>query len=534
MTDIDSKSKLKVLDEMTRQIPKKGLPNYFYILPFLHLIIALPLGFYLNIWADEGSTLYTTQNGFFQTLQNTLQDEKQAPLYFLLMSLWREISDSIFFARLFAIIISLISIGIFYDLVKKVWNEKIAVFATFFFAIHPYLIFVSLEIRVYSLIVLLTLLLIKLFFVGHLERRKTEIERQQFITKKQILFILTATISLYTNYYLGFILVAFFVVLLALKRWKDARNYFLNMLIVGIAIIPLLWAITMQLDVSTGRHFQETAFLEGIRMLWNHFLTFILPTEIYPPEDQTFVSFIRIWLVRISGLVVVVSLILKRRIFKGRILIFGTISAVIFAFLYFAYFMMSGIYIQIRHASVLFVPVCFLLIAVLAEVLFSEEKSEKKSYKIYLVGALAVLLMSFYAYGIYSLYPNLTKRGDWARVSEYIEKNEKPDQPIIIFSNYEAINLPYYYKGKNEVLPKENFFKWHYEATFGSEGTWAKQIEYIISTIPKDATEIWLLTEEGCQTTKACLPLENFVKENYTIVDTKDFYKERVRLLRKK
>lgn len=534
MTDTDSKSKLEVLDEMTRQVPKKGLPKYFYILPFLHLIIILPLAFYLNIWADEGSTLYTTQNGFFQTLHNTLQDEKQAPLYFLLMSLWRSINSSIFFARLFSIICSLISIGIFYDLVRKIWNEKTAVCAAFFFAIHPYLIFVGLEIRVYALMVLLSLLLTKLFFTGHLERRKTETERQRLITDKQILFILTATVSLYTNYYLGFLLVAFFVVLLVLKRWRDAGKYFWQMLIVGVSIVPLLWMIKMQFAVNTGGHFQETNWIEGLKMLWNHFLTFVLPTEIYPSEDQTFISFVRLWLVRISGLIVITLLLFKRRIFKGRILIFGTISVVIFAFLYFAYFLLSELYIEIRHAAVWFSSVCLLLVAVVSEVFSLSRKESGKNSRFYLAGALAFVLLCFYIYGIYAIYPNLTKRGDWARVGSYIEQNEKTDQPIIIFSNYDAINLPYYYNGKNKILPDKNFFKWNYEAPPGSPDSQTKEIKYVISVIPERADEIWLVTEEGCQQTKACLPLEKFVKENYTIIETTDFYKERVRLLRKK
>jgi hypothetical protein len=128
----------------------------------------------------------------------------------------------------------------------------------------------------------------------------------------------------------------------------------------------------------------------------------------------------------------------------------------------------------------------------------------------------------------------LVKRGDWANVAEFIERREKPDQPIIIFSNYEALNLPYYYEGKNKILPNENFFKWNNEAEFGTEKNWEKQIEYTISVIPKDAEEVWLMNMDICETSKACLPLEKFVKENYTIIETKDFYKEQIRLLRKK
>jgi hypothetical protein len=57
-----------------------------------HLLIALPLAYILNIWVDEASSLYTTENGLLQAFRNVFADEKQAPLYFLLLSLWREIN----------------------------------------------------------------------------------------------------------------------------------------------------------------------------------------------------------------------------------------------------------------------------------------------------------------------------------------------------------------------------------------------------------------------------------------------------------
>ncbi len=503
--------------------------KYLLVIILLHLAIALPLAYYLNIWADEGSTLYTTQHGFFQTVQNTLHDEKQAPLYFLILSIWREINSSIFFARLFSIICSMLAITVFYEIVRKLWSEKTAIFAGFLFAAHPYLFWASLEIRVYSLIILLSSILVKLFLDGYLQ---PETEKSGLVSR--YLFTATAIASLYTNYYLGFILVGFFVVLLVFKQFKEAKRYFIQMLIAGIAIIPLLWAIKMQFAVNTGGHFQATDPIEGMRILWGHFLTFVLPTEIHTPENQTAVSFIRIWIVRIAAIGIVIALILERKLFERRILIFGMISAVIFGFLYFAYFMLSGIYISNRHAAVLFLPMSLFLLAVLSQILPDKREKNGKALRSFSVSAIAVLLTASYSYALFSLYPNVTKRGDWERVSLYIEQNEKPAQPIIIFTNYEALNLPYYYKGKNQILPNKNFFKWNYEAEFGTVGTWSKQIEYVISVIPKDAREIWLLTESGCQKTNGCLPLENYIDANYTVIDQKSFYKERVRLLKKK
>lgn len=531
---MDDKNNLKNSGEITERKSKKTLPVYFYLFPLIHLIITLPLAYYLNIWADEASTLYTTENGFWQAVQNTLQNEKQAPLYFWVISLWREINNSIFFARTFSIIWSVIAIAVFYNLVKKIWNEKIANFATFFFAIHPFLIWTSLEIRVYSAVILLTLLLVKFFFEGYSDNGGNQLHKQKFITGRQSLFLLTSIISLYIHYYLGFILVGFFAALLVQKHWQTAKKYFLQMFIVGAAILPLLVIIKTQFEVHTDEYVRDDSLIEGIRILWHHFLTFVLPTEIYPPENQTLMSFIRVWIVRISGLAGLVFLVIKQKIFEEKILIFGTITLIIFAFLFFIYFLLGGIYLDVRHASVVFIPLYFLLIAVLSEIFPPSRKGAKENKKFYWLAAIGILLSIFYIYGIFAVHPNFTKRGDWKRVAEYIQQREKPNQPIIIFRNYEALSLPYYYKSKNKILPDENFFKWNFETGVGTNGVFVKQNEYVISVIPKDAEEIWLVNIDICKTSNACLPLEKFVKENYTVIETKDFYKQQVRLLRKK
>ena len=203
-----------------------------------------------------------------------------------------------------------------------------------------------------------------------------------------------------------------------------------------------------------------------------------------------------------------------------------------------AYFLLGGRYIAVRHAAVLFVPVILLVSLILKEILLSifENAGESYFYKLkYPISIFSGGLISiFFAYSIFTLYPNLTKRGDWARVAEFLQANEKPGQPIIIFPNYDALALPVYYKGANNILPDENFFAWSSEAAPGSETSAKRQTESIISGIPSEANEIWLLTDESCEITERCRPLENFVEANYNIVETKEFYLEKLRLLRKK
>lgn len=499
----------------------------FFILIFLHLLVALPLAYFLNIWVDEASTLHTTEHGFRQTFQAVFADEKQAPLYFLMLSLWRLLNSSIFFARLFSIVCSLLAIKVFYDLARRFWEDEAAFFVAAIFALHPFLIWASLEIRLYSLVILFSVLLLKLFFEGYLSEETFHAKPQGLPKNSQIFFVLISISALYTNYYLGFLLVGGFAALLVLKRWRAAKTYFLQMFAAAVSIMPLLWIIRQQFTVRNTAFHQEKSILEGLRLLWNHFLTFVLPTEVFTAGNASAVSVFRLWLVRLAIALVFIFLIKSRgKLFDDKTVALTVIWLVCNLFLLAVYFLLGSKYVEIRHSVNAFAPLILLCGFVLTKIL-------PKKFRV----CAAVLYAIFFAYSICALYPNLAKRGDWARVGTFIERNETPNQPIIIFRNYDALALPYHYHGINKILPDENFFAWEAESAPDSTDVYRKQTEFIVSQIPLNAPEIWLLTEETCQkpeTQVACEPLENFVEAHYTVLETEDFYSERVRLLRKK
>lgn len=499
-------------------MPKIDEKKFVFLLIFLHLVITLPFAYFLNVWADEASTLATTNDGFLRTFDN-FYNEKQAPLYFFLIGLWRELNGSIFFARLFSIICSALAIWFFFHLAKRLFAGKAALFIAAIFALHPFLIWASLEIRVYSLVILLSILLLTLFYDGFLDIQPKDAKTQR---RKEILFAAIAVFALYANYYIGFLLVGNFAALLILRRWKEARIYFRLMFLVGAGILPLLWLVNLQFGGRAAVFQAEKSFVEAFRILWNHFLTFILPTKIYPGEEISYFSIFRVWFVRL-GLLAVIAVFIKKRLKPDEnTLVFGAIVFVINLFLLAVYFVLSSDVVAIRHAAVLFAPMILFAALILTKIL------PAKSWIF-----AAVLLAIFFTYSISTLYPNLAKRGDWARVAAFIEQNETPDQPILVFQSYDVLSLRAHYRGANRILPDEKILDWGLEDEFGSPQTFIRQIEFIISKIP-DAWEIWIVTDESCQTTKACLPLENFINANYTIVQEKDFYLERVRLLRKK
>jgi hypothetical protein len=266
-------------------------------------------------------------------------------------------------------------------------------------------------------------------------------------------------------------------------------------------------------------------------MIWNSVVTMLLPTEMFPPEEITGISFVRLWVVRVGIVLTGIALLVGFRNISGWTIAFGAMSFVVGAFLLASYFLLGAIYVEIRHAAVLFPPL--VLFAMKAAEDASYWARERTTVKRIVMIVSVLVIAGFFTYSILMLYPEGAKRGDWIRVSRYIESNEQPRQPIVVFPSFDALNVPHHYTGRNRVFPDERFFNWGLRGDAASAESQHHEIEFIISEIPNDAEEVWLLTNERCVYTSACSPLENFVAQNYTVIDDKLFYKQRVRLLRK-
>ncbi len=497
--------------------------KYIGLLILTHLLIAIPFAYYLNIWTDEASTLYATQNGFGVAFQTAVIEQKQAPLYFWILSLWRQISESIFFARIFSIICSALAIWLFAKLADRLLVKKAALLASAFFALHPFLFWASAEIRVYSLVILLSLGLIYTFldaFWDNAENRIAPIVR----------FGALAITALYTNYYLGPMLVGFLIPLIVYRRWRAVTNYLVTMAVVGLAFLPMILFVRSEMNARSSVFIEERSVISGLRILWNHVLTYLLPTEIFSTGVTSTVAVARLWFVRILLAVVAYFTFTRRRLLSEETIVLATTVATLIGFLLVAYFVVGSWLVAIRHASIMFAPL-ILFFASLLNDLFDEDEKNRKVFR-FAAPAFAVIVLVCFCYTLVNLYPNLTKRGDWARVGQFIEQNEKPDQPIVISHTYDAIALPYHYRGVNRILPDERYF----EFDFGSPTPEfiAKRTAFTLSKIPVDSPEIWLLVNDECDTPGICDSFEEYIAANYTVVIEKNFSGQKAFLLRKR
>lgn len=487
--------------------------NLVWLFIAAHLAIALPLAWQLNLWLDEAWSLKTTAD-FSRIWTRAVFGERQAPVYFFLLGAWRAVGDSLFVARLFSIFCAAAAIFVFDCLAKRILPENYNSYATAFFAVHPFLIFVALEVRVYALAVLLSALLLLFWhrgFVGGDNRRA------------RLWHVFLSVFAVYTYYYLGFLLVANAAALVVLHRWKSLQSYLLQMAVVAAGIVPLLFVIRLQFSVNAGYVRPDSSVIEGVRLVWQHFLNFVFPAEWQPS------AIFRLWLVRIAVAILIFVLIKnKRGVLSAKTISLGAITAVCAAFFFVVYYLLGAVYLEIRHVAPLFVPATLFA----ASLLFDAARGRRRLVLI------AVLLAFFYAASLAADYAPLAKRGDWARIAQFIEANEAASEPIVVFRIYDELPLSFYYRGKNEIV-----LKGAPHEPFGAENApksaerWRRQIETIIGAIPADHRRLWLVTEETCDDAKTmieCQPLEDFVQENYVVERTEFFYTRKLRLLRRK
>jgi hypothetical protein len=482
----------------------------------LHLVIVLPLAGWLNIWLDEGWTMETTANGFFYAWREAVTKEHQAPLYFAFLAVWRNLNNSLFFARLFSIVCITVTIALIPALVRRLMpqnSENLRVLLPFIVALHPYSIWASLEARVYALVVLLSAMLILFWFDAYVENKNHR--------RAQAFYVLLAVISLYTNYYLGFLLFANACALLALKRWKTFVMHIGQAAIAGLFFSPLVFIIRQQFATNADYYHEQTTVIEGVKTIWNTFNYFLLPS----PEWQT-TAFLRVWSGRLAAIALLYLAIKFFRQIHSATKALSVIVMVISLFLMTAFFLMGSEYTQLRHSAPLFIPLLLFFAALLINL------TPNRGLYVWLI-----LLIILVPTRLFSDYSNLVKNGDWNRVANFIETNEAENQPITTFQLHDSIPLDYAYHGKNQILRARLLDDWAAEDKELTATRWRRQIELLIEQIPADPKYLWLVTESYCHnenTGVECRPLEDFIEANYTVEKSEDFYLRRVRLLRRK
>lgn len=465
--------------------------------------VIVPLAFALNIWQDEAYTLHTTAHGVAYAFAEALRFEQNAPLYFVLLALWRHIGNSIFFLRLFSVLCAAGTLALAPHLCRRYLPRADSTLATIALAWNPFFIWAALEMRVYAMIVLLSALLLLAFYDAFLAEN-----RNRFAP---VLYALCAALALYTQYYLAFLIAAQFAAL-CLYRRERVVTFLLCAGAAVVAFVPMLAIVPGQVQNFRSPFAGPDTVLHSVGVIGSIIAHYVLPLPLAHPK----------LVYAVLAVAAAAWFVLVRRWFRksgdALIVIVTALAALLFALVTFA----EGVDVLTRHAAALYVPAIFSVFGVLT---FLRPDARKRA-------AIAWFCISLAASSatIAATYRHLAKPGDWQRVVAVLDARERPGEPIAVFEAENALPLAYYYRGPNRIVPVPSAVNFR---RYDVNSFVVRSAAQLRATMPR-SKRLWLITAGQCSSGSVdfgCAVMERYVAARYRVEYDAQFFQSRLRLL---
>jgi uncharacterized membrane protein len=239
-----------------------------------HVVLTVALAFQLTIDVDETFTLSTTSQGPMHAADRAISFELQPPLYFGTLSLWRTVNGSLFHARLFSVLCSALSLVVLARFLRTFLPDITPWHVVALAAFSPVMIYAAVEARCYAMVILLSCLQISFFAAAFMVPEST--------LRTRAAFIVVAVASLYSFYFLGFMLAAGGVILVVARRWRMAGLYILSMVCVAACFTPLALIVSGQVESHTTTVGSTPGLLEALRSVTWRLRNMVLPVDWAP------------------------------------------------------------------------------------------------------------------------------------------------------------------------------------------------------------------------------------------------------------
>jgi 4-amino-4-deoxy-L-arabinose transferase-like glycosyltransferase len=468
----------------------------------------------LNVWVDEAYTLHTASSGFAYALHQAVYWELQPPVYFLLITAIRHVSTSIFAARLFSIACVAAALWIAGLISKRLWPDQHPAWLVIVLAANPFVIGVAVEVRVYALAFLLSVALVYLFLEGYTGAGST---------RSRGAFVGVAVIAVYTQYYLGFLLPAFALALLAMRRRAELFAYLRAMLIVGVCVVPILFVLHYQLSTNSVIVSGEPGLLAALTHEAKALTAGILAVEWTPPVAR------RVFALGLLLATIVLVMALRRR---------AEAPPPMAAFPFIVVAAAGGLLgiavaathqeITLRYATGLVLPAMLTVYGAFALI-----PPRPRSI---VLAAWTVLILAASAGAFASEYKEMAKNGDWVRVASYIERYEQPGEPIVVFDAQSSLPLQLYYRGPNRITPLPRPVDFQRYDLRESALRSTRDVSDVFERAGSAGGSFWLVTTTTCRREPInfrCELLEEYVQRHFAVRRDEGFFLSRVRLLQR-
>jgi hypothetical protein len=410
---------------------RKTIFNYSLILFFIcYTCLLLLLARNTVVWEDELYTLHTTAGSVPFAFTESYNFEGQPPVYFVLLSIWRNLSDSLFFARSFSVLFVLLSGLLIYKLCRILLDHYFSALIMVLFLITPFIVSQSFDARLYSFIIFLSLSSLYTFYKAYLLDSKSSVYK--------LFHCFISLTGVFTEYFFIFPLIAQAIALIPLRGLKKFINYSLIQFPVAILFGINYLIVSRGLNIYSGNSLLPAEMFRRLLMSVQNFLFSFNSISLGFFVRRLILLLYFIWLISIFR-----NLKFSFRSLYERTnsFLFQIIISLLIFLLFTLFFLTQKTPYVDKYMSVLY-PSLFLVFAI------SLTMGRKLSFLI-----LVSLLLLYNGFIDFSTYSRYVRVYDYEQIAEYVEKVKKPDEPMLLYSNGHALPFQYYYKGNNPILP---------------------------------------------------------------------------------
>lgn len=194
---------------------------------------------------DEAQSLWQSSRSPLGIL-NIISQDVHVPFYPLLLHFWQLLfGNDISQVRILSLLLFLAAIPATYFLGKKAFNSGVGLFGALLMSISPFLNWYGNEIRMYSLMTLLTILN-QYYFISLLKAGEDENLPKAEVIKAWVGFGITAVFGIYSHYFFWLVLLTpalFFIFYKKHFPAKSLRNFALLVILLALAIAPWLFFV---------------------------------------------------------------------------------------------------------------------------------------------------------------------------------------------------------------------------------------------------------------------------------------------------
>lgn len=178
--------------------------KYIWFWPLLiGLLLRLYKITYSSIWHDEGYTMWLLRYNIPSIIERTARDV-HPPGYYLVAKPWVEVFGySEFSIRFLSLLFSLGIVYFVFKIMKEIWSEEAAFWASIFVALSPFMVRFGQEARMYGVVAFFTTAA-TYYFVKYLKTKK-----------KDWLFVYAPLMvaAMYTQYYAFFVIISHWTIM---------------------------------------------------------------------------------------------------------------------------------------------------------------------------------------------------------------------------------------------------------------------------------------------------------------------------------